>query len=549
MRTGRRTFSLRDKRFLVVLLAGGALLVGCTQDTDPATDIGYTDATLHGTVDTQQAPGSGEWWFRWRKAGTSTWLEGAHHSIAADATLEAAETVHNLDPGSTYEFQACGTSASSPVVCFDSAGQPNGTSFDRFSTRAVPTTSPLTAFDLSDSVGVVSNPTYFDTPGHAPGPNGEARTAGLMADAGIHHVRNGMAISNDAGWNAIAWDNMASWHRVGITSMWVVDRCTVTWPGNIHNTIDEFLAKIAEIDGDRTDAIEGTNEPNLFCPDGWPDEERAYQGRLYDKVEASPDPVIRSARVVGPSFIRPDDNAGYLSDRITRRNTHPYTGCQSPTPHSVQENGIDWYDPADPANHPAWVSEFGFHTALNYDRNSGAQPACSEATAANYTLRSFLQQRKSGIRRSYVFTAIDLWPNPALDHPEWNFGLLRADFTPKPAYTAVKRFISTIGYGKPTTSGLRMLIEQQPPDLQTLLVQQDATHYVLAMWRTASVWNRDTQTPLSVPPAGVRLLLPDATSLQLAKPLSSSVASPVGILNRRTTIDVGGDPVLLKIAR
>jgi hypothetical protein len=85
---------------------------------------------------------------------------------------------------------------------------------------------------------------------------------------------------------------------------------------------------------------------------------------------------------------------------------------------------------------PLVATEVGFHTALNTSE-PGAQPPCDERTAAVYTLRTVLEQCKFGIRRSFLYELIDLWPDPAKAHAEWNFGLLRNDMTPKPAFTAL----------------------------------------------------------------------------------------------------------------
>src|SRR5215212_2119916 len=402
---------------------------------------------------------------------------------------------------------------------------------------------PRSAYDFSNSIGVGTHPTYFDTPGHATGPAGEARLAQTVAAAGIRHVRNGMAISTNAGWNAAAWDNMASWGRAGVVSSWGIDRCGFANSGGA--TIRQYLDKIAQIDSDRTDAIEGTNEPNLLCADGWPTEEREFQTSLYMQAKGHPDALIRSTRVLGPSVIFSGNReAGNYSSIIDRRNTHQYSGCRSPTPDHVKRYGLDYDAPADPANHSTWVTEVGFHTAVNAAADDNNQPPCSEATAANYTLRTLLEHFKQGIRRSYIYEAIDLFPDPGRNHPEWNFGMLRADFSEKPAFTAVRRLIATIGYCNPTLSLPGVTVETHPADLRWQLLQRAVGDYVLALWRTASVWNPDTRTPITVAPASVTVRAPYMNSATVSRPLDGT-NSPVPLSGGKATLSVAGEPLLL----
>jgi hypothetical protein len=523
---------------------------GCSAETQPATDRTYDSAKLHGIVRWEAGDGPGSIWLQYRALGAQGWLEqGPRRSwprMQAAGSAPVEKTLMGLSESTTYEYRICSKlDAYAPTVCYDKDGSHTAGAWDRFTTATHPTLTPKSAFTFTHSVGVATHPTYFDTPGHAPGAGGEARTAQLIANAGIRHVRNGMAISNDGPWNNIVWDSMASWHRAGITSSWGVDRCTVTWPGNVHNTVREFLDKIAEIDGDMSDAIEGTNEVNNFCSPDWRNREPFYVAHLFQQVNDHPDPVIRNLPVLGPSFAWWTPNDWHVGDWIDLGNTHPYSGCTSPTPQHVQTYGIDSYAPVSGGKR-VWVTEVGYHTAIN-STEQNIQAPCDERTGGVYTLRTVLEHFNLGIPRSYLYEAIDLWSDNRV-HAENNFGILRADFSPKPAYTFVKNLLATTASPQGATlTPLKFNVEYGPSDLRRMLLRQADGDYVVALWRHASVWNSDRRQPIPVAPVDVRLSLPTAGSVATVEPHRGTAETNVPITGRRVAVPVGGDAVLLVV--
>lgn len=401
---------------------------------------------------------------------------------------------------------------------------------------------PRSAFAFNDSVGVATHPTFFRTVHDR-----QDDIARAIADAGIRHVRNGMTISENEAWNQTAWSNMRAWPEHGIVSSWGVDRCTVNWEDNDH-TVRDYLDKIAEIDGDLSSAIEGTNEVNLYCREDWVERERRYMAPLYRQVNNHPDPVIRSLPVIGPSFGRAEasQRIGDVSRWIDFGNTHPYTGCTSPTPEHVRRYGIESYEPAG-GSKPVIATEVGFHTAVN-TTDAGAQPPCDERTAGVYTLRTVLEHFKMGIERSYLYEAIDLWPDPGRERASWNFGILRNDFSPKPAYTYLKNLLATTSSPETTElDPLALEVVAGPEDLRTLLLQQSDGDHVLALWRHASVWDRETRQPISVAPASVELSLPPASSVAKVEPHRSAAEVELSPVDGRVLLEIAGDAVLLVI--
>lgn len=91
---------------------------------------------------------------------------------------------------------------------------------------------------------------------------------------------------------------------------------------------------------------------------------------------------------------------------------------------------------------PVWATEAGFHTAL---RARTGQPPLSERVGAVYLERTFLEHFAMGVGRTYAYELVDEKPDPAGREPEWHFGLLRNDFSPKPAFTALRNLLAVVG--------------------------------------------------------------------------------------------------------
>jgi glucose/arabinose dehydrogenase len=123
------------------------VLSACNADTEPATQVTSSSATLRANVDWDDGDDA-VYWFEYRRVGTTTWtrddvrdpppLAGSGRAV----TIE--ESVSGLATGETYEYRICGYltgpysagTAASPI-CFDSdrsSDPPHD--YDRFTTVA-----------------------------------------------------------------------------------------------------------------------------------------------------------------------------------------------------------------------------------------------------------------------------------------------------------------------------------------------------------------------------------------------------------------------------
>jgi hypothetical protein len=193
-----------------------------------------------------------------------------------------------------------------------------------------------------------------------------------------------------------------------------------------------------------------------------------------------------------------------------------------------------------------WATEAGFHNALNA---TSGQPPASEGAAAVYIVRTFLEHFADGIPRTYAYELLDETAEPGLRNPEEHFGLLRHDFSEKPAFIALKNLLALVGPNQRPAAlrPLRLDVSAAVPDVRRLVLQKADGTYLIALWRLASVWNRERHRALSVSPGRVTLTLPDAARGTVSDPIASAVERPLRLRAGRTRIDLAGRPIVVHV--
>ena len=96
-----------------------------------------------------------------------------------------------------------------------------------------------------------------------------------------------------------------------------------------------------------------------------------------------------------------------------------------------------------------------------------------------------------------------------LANSEHNYGLLRSDSTPKPAYRALQNLMRALADPGPPFRPAPLAITFQPPTpglRVATFAKRDGAVY-LAIWRTERSWDPDTARDLDVAPVPVRVVV------------------------------------------
>lgn len=249
-----------------------------------------------------------------------------------------------------------------------------------------------------------------------------------LIDLGVRHVRDGLVETN---WQPY-YDHFNELGAAGIKGTFIVDATTSA------EVLRSYPSRVA----DSIEAYEAPNEYNNSTDPNWPQTLRSILDRLTDLKN---DPIVSRYPIVGPS-LTVESAYGRLGDvswLIDRGNLHNYPGGRNPGTAGWGANGygsIDWnlaLGRSISGGKPLITTETG------YENNLAQADAVPQDVAARYLPRLLLEQFRKGISRTYIYELADYGGSD-----QW--GLLNADGSPKPAYTAVRNLLAlTADLGTP----------------------------------------------------------------------------------------------------
>ena len=278
-----------------------------------------------------------------------------------------------------------------------------------------------------ESIGVNTHLGYTDTPY-----NDFELVRQRLRELGIRYIRDGLSQNRPD-----VYSRMRDLAADGIHLDVIAGDPLQRW--NI-GTIDQQLDLIeAELTSAVT-SIEGPNEFDLQGDSSWVPVLRDYTQQLWEGIKARP--KLAGLPVLGPSIVGREGMAlvGDLCPWTDFGNTHTYLSGAMPETPSIWDGELT-AAARNSASQPVQVTETGYRNGVN--GTIGHQPA-SERAAGIYMPRLFLDDFRRGIDRSYSYELLDQRDDPSKTDIEAAFGLLRNDFSKKPAAVAIERLIGLL---------------------------------------------------------------------------------------------------------
>jgi Bacterial Ig-like domain (group 2) len=312
----------------------------------------------------------------------------------------------------------------------------------------------LSNFQFTDSVGVNVHLAVDNTPYVTQFP----QILQSMVQLGIKHYRDGL---NQYVATA-QYENAEMLGKAGIKTDWLMD----------FNNTASLINSAYALAPDATETFEGPNEEdaNVGSP------LLAFMQLLNNTVRSNP--ATATMPIIAPSFVQPSSfsTQGNLGPLVNKGNTHDYFGNRNPetAPYGGPFYNCGAYGSMQfniclaqmvAANDSVIATETGYQSGQGL----------SDAIIGRYEVRTLFESLSLGITKTYLYELID--------NSNCYWGLLTANFSPKPAYTAIQNVLSLlrdVNFGQPGKLNYTLTGQSQNVD-QVLLQKSNGTFY-LAIW-------------------------------------------------------------------
>lgn len=352
------------------------------------------------------------------------------------------------------------------------------------------------------------------------------RVKQLLLDAKVRHIRDGL-IPHPATWYLERHNELG---RAGIRGVYVAGLNDPVIPQDWADRLFDVF-----------DAYEAPNEPDCSGHPDWVNLTRELLCELR-RVQRLP------FQMIGPSLTSwgAYNDLGFIGKWADVGNLHNYLAGRHPGTGGWGDFGYGslgyhrmlmglMMGP----DAPIMTTETGYGDDLSLP--DGVPPE----VAAMYLVRLLLFQFKAGIRRTYLYELADEGPPPF-----HQYGLVRGDGTPKPAYLAVHALLNLLADPGPafTPTPIAYEVKGRTPDLLDLgLQKRDGTTFI-ALWQETSGWDVNSQTVIPVPRVAVELRVPgQAVRTGHEWQPDGTVSTWMGSLTDRQTVSVSDRLVVLEV--
>jgi hypothetical protein len=322
------------------------------------------------------------------------------------------------------------------------------------------------------SVGINLHLSYFQTPY---GTGWETIIKPRLRELGIRHARDKGTVTSNDGWMRMVYGRMNELATSGIK----FDLILSPADGGTNYTSASHLDRLLQFARPAVESFEGLNEHDLSGRANWVSEVRTFQQAIWTRLKGNSS--TSGLPIFGPSMgnVKNSPAVGDLSGYLNYAALHPYPGADRPM--AVVPTNIS-YARSISGNRPLLATESGYHTATQW---TGPHAPVTEEAMGRYIPRLYLDYFNAGFAKSYIYELID--QGTSLAHRECAFGLLRADGTPKPAFTALKNLLAVLADPGPafTPGSLSYQLTGDTTNVRRLLLQKRNGKFYLVLWHDA----------------------------------------------------------------
>jgi hypothetical protein len=310
-----------------------------------------------------------------------------------------------------------------------------------------------------------------------------------LKNLGIRHIRDGLI---DTAWTPY-YDRLNELGRAGIKST------LVTSPNQTTALLTAYPGRVA----DSFEAYEAPNEYDQSGDPNWSATLNTFLGKLYGVV--SGDSRVSRFPIVGPSLTQAGSYAKVNSSggEFSEANLHNYLAGRNPGTIGWGGGGYGSISWNMALTSGAWPGKPVVTTETGYVNDLSKSEGIPEDIAGRYLPRIFLEQWLHGIKRTYIYELVDVGAQ-ASDN---GYGLLHADFSPKPGYNAIKNLLGLLADAGPAflPAGLDFKLSGEVANVHHLLLQKRDGRFFLAIWVEQPSYDVNAKRGLAVPTQSVTI--------------------------------------------
>lgn len=318
---------------------------------------------------------------------------------------------------------------------------------------------------------------------------------------------------------------------------------------------------------DVLEAVEGPNETDIFTQFNYkgqkfPKGTIAFMKDFYPAIKH--DSELRSLPVLQTTLAFPGaetgtgiraDLLGDLSAYADYGNSHNYFSFGEVPSSRIKNDHLPLNSGVTPGK-PMMSTEGGYQMGegdgYKGTWDDGLSAPFSESVHGRYMLRYVLEQYRLGYQRSFIYELLDS------DESQW--GLFRADGTPRPAAYGIRSMIKLLSEGRWDTSAKRWVVPSFIPDtlsytfsslpktVHSLLFQKSNGTFYLILWNEVKNWNSVVGQALYNTPVPVTLTMNQPVKqLRTFLPLTHGTIASATVGVSTATLLVPDHPLIVEI--